>query len=50
MRAIPGTPLYVELNFRRYHKLPLLRLKSFVPNADGEAEALRVGKLYFSAP
>jgi len=50
MRTIPGTPLYVELNFRRYHKLPLLRLKSFAPNADGEAEALRVGKLYFSAP
>jgi len=50
LRTIPGTPLYVELNFRRYHTLPLLRLKSFAPNAGGEAEALRVGKLYFSAP
>src|ERR1051326_2104181 len=45
-----GTPLYGELNFRRYQKLPLLRLKSFAPNDDGEAEALRVGKLYYSAP
>lgn len=46
MRAIPGTPLYVELNFRRYHKLPLLRLKSFTPNGGGEEDALRLGKLY----
>ena len=50
LRSIPGTPLYVELNFRRFHKLPLLRLKSFVPNSDGEEEALRVGRLYFFAP
>ncbi|HEY6138442.1 MAG TPA: hypothetical protein VI670_11825 [Thermoanaerobaculia bacterium] len=49
LRSIPGTPLYVELNFRRFHKLPLLRLKSFVPNSDGEEEALRVGRLYFFA-
>jgi len=50
LRKIPGTPLYVELNFRRFHKLPLLRLKSFAPNSDGEEKALRVGRLYFSAP
>ena len=49
MRTIPGTPLYVELNFRRYQKLPLLRLKSFAPNGGGEEDALRVGKLYFQA-
>ena len=50
LRAIPGTPLYVELNFRRYHKLSLLRLKSVVMNSDGEEEALKVGRLYFPAP
>jgi hypothetical protein len=50
LRSISGTPLYVELNFRRYKKVPLLRLKSFAPNSDGEAEALKVGRLYFSAP
>jgi hypothetical protein len=50
MRAIPGTPLYVELNFRRFHQLPLLRLKSLAMNNAGEDEALKVGKLYFPAP
>ncbi len=50
MRTIPGTPLYVELNFRRYRKLPLLRLKSFVANDEGENEALSVGTFYFKAP
>jgi hypothetical protein len=47
---IPGTPIYVELNFRRFHKLPLLRMKSLVMNAEGEADALRTGALYFKAP
>jgi hypothetical protein len=50
LRSIPGTPLYVELNFRRYKKLPLLRLKSFAPNSEGEEKALNVGRLYFFAP
>jgi hypothetical protein len=50
MRTIPGTPLYVELNFRRFRKLPLLRLKSLVMNSDGEERALDVGRLYFPAP
>ncbi|HKS22338.1 MAG TPA: hypothetical protein VJZ76_06040 [Thermoanaerobaculia bacterium] len=50
MRTIPGTPLYVELNFRRYKNVALLRLKSFVPNNEGEESALKVGRLYFFAP
>jgi hypothetical protein len=50
MRAIPGTPLYVELNFRRYRKVVLLRLKRLAPNSDGEEKALSVGRLYFRAP
>lgn len=49
-RALPGVPIYVELNFRRFHKLPLLRLKSLSFESKGEAEALRVGTLYFKAP
>jgi hypothetical protein len=49
-RAIPGTPLYVELNFRRFQKVPLLRLKGLVMNNAGEEEALNVGRLYFPAP
>lgn len=50
LRAIPGTPLYVELNFRRFQKVPLLRFKSLVMNSDGEGDALNVGRLYFPAP
>jgi hypothetical protein len=50
MRTIPGTPLYVELNFRRYRKVVLLRLKRLAPNSDGEEKALSVGRLYFKAP
>jgi hypothetical protein len=49
-RAIPGVPLYVELNFRRYQKLPLLRMKSLVFDNAGEEDALKVGALYFRAP
>lgn len=50
MRTIPGTPLYVELNFRRFQKLPLLRLKGLAMNNEGEERALNVGRLYFPAP
>jgi len=50
LKSVPGTPIYVELNFRRYHKLPLVRLKSFALNNVGQEKALSVGKLYFKAP
>ena len=49
-RNIPGMPLYVELNFRRFHKLPLLRTKSIAFDDAGETDALKVGALYFKAP
>ena len=49
-KSIPGTPLYVELNFRRYKKLPLIRLKSFELDNVGQEDALKVGSLYFKAP
>jgi hypothetical protein len=50
VQSIEGTPLYVELNFRRYKKLPLLRTKSFARTNAGEEAALKVGTLYFRAP
>ena len=50
MRAIPGTPVHVELNFRRYKKLTLLELKTIRFDNAGEQDALKVGKLYFKAP
>ncbi len=49
-RSIPGTPLYVELNFSHYKKLPLIRLKSFAMNNLGQEDALKVGSFYFKAP
>jgi hypothetical protein len=50
MNGIRGMPLYVELNFRRYKKLPLVRMKNIAWNADGQDDALKVGTLYFKAP
>jgi hypothetical protein len=49
-KSIPGTPLYVELNFSHYKKVPLIRLKSFVMNNLGQEAALKVGSFYFKAP
>jgi hypothetical protein len=49
-RNIPGTPIYVELNFSHYRKLPLVRLKSLTFDNDGESDALKVGVLYVKAP
>jgi hypothetical protein len=50
IRSIPGTPLYVELNFRRYKKVPLVRLKSVAWNSEGQDDALKTGALYVKAP
>jgi hypothetical protein len=49
-RKIPGTPVYVELNFSHYKKLPLLRMKELRLTNEGEDDALRVGALYMKAP
>jgi hypothetical protein len=48
-KTIPGTPIYVELNFRRFKKLPLLRLKSIAYDNDGEAGALKVSSFMLHA-
>lgn len=50
MERFPGTPIYVELNFRRFQKLALLRLKSLSFDNKGESDDLSVGTLYFKAP
>jgi hypothetical protein len=47
---ISGTPLYVELNFRRFKKVPLVRLKKLSYDTAGETDALTVGSFYFKAP
>ena len=50
MNAIRGTPLYVELNFRRYKKVALVTMKSITWSNDGQDDALKTGALYFKAP
>jgi hypothetical protein len=50
LRSIPGTPIYVEINFAHYKKMPIVWVKSFVANSAGEAEALHVGRFYFKVP
>ena len=42
----PGTPVHVELNFRRYKKVQLLKLKKISMSADDEKDALTLGPLY----
>ena len=50
LRSIPGTPIYVEINFEHYKKMPLVWMKSFVANSSGQDQALRVGRFYFKVP
>lgn len=49
-RSIPGTPVYIELNFRRFNKVPFLKLKRLTRNNSGEAAAMTVGSYYMRAP
>lgn len=46
-RTIRGTPIYVELHFRRFPKVQLLKLKKLTFAADDEAEALKLPAFYF---
>lgn len=46
---IRGTPIYVELNFRRFKKVPLLKVKKLTMSADDEEDALTRGMLYVRA-
>jgi hypothetical protein len=48
-RRLPGTPIYVELNFRRFKKVPLVKLKKLTFAAEDEASALELGSFYVRA-
>ena len=50
LRSVPGTPIYVEMNFEHYKKTPLVWIKSFDADDAGEDKALRVGRFYFKVP
>ncbi|HEX7151778.1 MAG TPA: hypothetical protein VF618_09850 [Thermoanaerobaculia bacterium] len=49
-KKIPGVPLYVELNFRRFQKVPVLTFKSLKFEAPEEQDDLTLDALYFRAP
>ena len=48
-RRVPGVPLYVELNFSRFRKLPILKVKKLTMSAEGEEDALKTGPFYLNA-
>ena len=48
--TIPGMPIYVELNFSHFRKLPLMKVKTLTTDAAGEDEALKVGRIFMHAP
>lgn len=47
--GISGTPIYVEMNFRRFKKVTLVRMKTLTHTADDEKDALTRGKMYIRA-
>lgn len=50
MRQIPGVPIYVELNFRRFQKVVVLRVKKLSYDTKGEEDDLKVSSFMFRAP
>jgi hypothetical protein len=50
VRKIPGTPVYIELNFRGYNKVALLKLRRLTWNSAGETAALKLGNYYLKVP
>ena len=51
-RTIPGTPIYIELNFRRFKNVTLLKVKelTFDVSEEDEKDALELGPVYMKAP
>jgi len=50
LKQIPGLPIYVELNFSHYKKVPILQVKELKYDSAGEEAALKSGALYARAP
>lgn len=46
---LTATPIYVELNFRRFKKVPLVKFKKLTMAAENEEDALTLGKMYVRA-
>lgn len=51
-KTIAGTPVYIELNFRRFRKVALLKVKelTFDVSEEDEQDALELGPVYMKAP
>ena len=51
-KSISGTPIHIELNFRRFKKVELLKVKelTFDVSAEDEKDALELGPIYVRAP
>ncbi len=51
-KSISGTPVHIELNFRRFRKVELLKVKelTFNVSAEDEKDALELGPIYVRAP
>jgi hypothetical protein len=51
-KAIPGTPLQIDMNFRRFKNVQLLKVKelTFNVSAEDEKDALELGPVYMRAP
>lgn len=50
LSKIRGTPVYVELNFRRFKKVALVRPRTLNADTGGEAEAMKLGSFYMRSP
>jgi hypothetical protein len=49
VEKLTGTPIYVEVNFRRFKKVTLLRPKKLAHAVEDQEDALTLGKLYLRA-
>ena len=48
-RKLPGTPIHIELNFRRFKNITLLKVNKLTMSADDEEDALTLGSFYARA-
>lgn len=48
-KKIPGVPIYIELNFRRFQKLTLLKVNKLTFDGEDEEDALTLGKMWIHA-
>jgi len=50
VKKLPGTPIFVELNTRRFKKVTVLKLVAIQRPGEGEKEGLQTGSFFMRAP